>query len=143
MAITGLTASHVVYDEYATLDTISIFAASAPQGSGTFSAVPSNLSGSSFVNADTWATKAYTDHKIQGKPFIVEQTYPELQFQNLGPDWVKYELCKMMVEELFAKGAIEFTTEKEPHTGDVKVRARIFATENSDVRILRINNLIK
>ena len=138
MAITGLTASHVVYDEFQ--DYIDISPTITTTKPGTWAV---NTSDSRYGAASASGIASYNEHKIRGKTFVVEQTYPEMTFQNLGPEAVKYEMCKMLVNELFKSDSIEFTAEKEPHTGNVKVRARIFATENSDIQILRINNLIK
>lgn len=139
MAIAGLNPSNIPWDEYSRPISDTIFSTSmSNQGPGITSASPI---GSRFADAHT--TQTYTDHMIQGKTYVVEQTYPELQFQIQGPESVKTEMCKMLVDELFRRDSIEFTNEKEPHTGNVRVRARIFATENSDIQILRTNNLIK
>lgn len=138
MAITGLTASHVVYDDIQ--DYIDISPPITTTKPGIWAV---NTSDSRHGAVSTSGIASYNEHKIRGKMYVAELTYPELQFQIQGPESVKYEMCKMLVEELFAKGAIEFTTEKEPRTGDLRVRARIFATQNSDVQILRLNNLIK
>ena len=135
MAITGLNASHIIWDEIGDIPSITTVAAP-----GIWAV---NTSDGRHWTASTSGIASYNEHKIRGKMFVVQQTYPEMTFQNLGPDWVKSEMCKMLVEELFKSDSIEFTTEKEPHTGNLKVRARIVATENSDIQILRLNNLIK
>jgi hypothetical protein len=132
MAITGLNASHIIWDEIGDIPSTT-----------TTVAAPGIWAVNPYDNRHVASSVSYNEHKIRGKTFVVEQTYPEMTFQNLGPEAVKYEMCKMLVAELFKSDSIEFTTEKEPWSGNVKVRARIVATENSDIQILRLNNLIK
>lgn len=142
MAITGLTASHVVYDEIwdpkkEPLDTI--FGTHLYHGAGISSTPPS---GSPAVGV--WSGSRYTtDYRVQGNAIYAEAIYSEILFEDIGKERVKFEMCTQLVRELLKCDSIEFTMEPEPHTGNIKVRARIFATKNSDIQLLRINDIIK
>ena len=58
-------------------------------------------------------------------------------------DFIKMQMCQLLVEELMKSKYIEFTSEYI-HSKDAKIfRARIFATPDAQVRMLRQLKVIK
>lgn len=78
---------------------------------------------------------------IRGKMVTVSQTFSDLDLSMLNDKELKlhmlYELCK----ELEKTNHVEFTRMVEPHTGNYVVRARIFATPDEQVRMIRLRGV--
>lgn len=63
--------------------------------------------------------------------------------ENAAKDEIKKRLCQQLVEEMMKSKYIEFTSEHNKLT-DIKIfRARIFATPDAQVRLLRQLKVIK
>lgn len=82
---------------------------------------------------------------IQGRPVIANFIIDEVGFQSykLSDEDIKIKLCQELAMELYKQKLIEFTKEPRHETGDIHYRARIFAVPNSDVQLLRIQEIIK
>lgn len=84
------------------------------------------------------------DHVIQGDLIVANFTMQEFDYDGqkalLGhgfDDHVKYELTKLLCEELAKSRRVEFTKSQDVATGAVHFRARIFATPDGMVRVVR------
>lgn len=81
--------------------------------------------------------------EIKGECFKVQKTITLQMWQDLPHDVIKMDMVKLLVQELMKANCIEFTSQVEPHSPDmVELRARIFVTPDSQVRILRVNGVI-
>jgi hypothetical protein len=58
-------------------------------------------------------------------------------------DYIKRQLCQLLVEEMMESRYIEFTSEYSNLKDEIIFRARIFATPDGQVRMLRQLKVIK
>jgi hypothetical protein len=81
---------------------------------------------------------------IQGRPVIVDFKIDQIEFESLSlsDDGIKLKLCNDIAIELYKKNMIEFTKQQNHETGVTHFRARIFAVPNSDVQLLREQEII-
>ena len=92
---------------------------------------PIGASNSSVMNAK--------EYVIEGQMFMSEHIFSEHELMTLEPDVIKHNLVMELVNELFAKNAIEFTKSQDYNQGCTTYRARIYAVPDTMVRILREN----
>lgn len=81
--------------------------------------------------------------EIKGECLTIKKTIPLQMWQDLPHEVIKRDMVKLIVEELLRNNYIEFTFQVEPNTPDMAdIKARIFVTPDSQVRILRVNGVI-
>jgi hypothetical protein len=82
---------------------------------------------------------------IKGTPVVVNFMMNEfIAMENsLSDAEIKLRLCNEIAAELYKQNMIEFTKEQRADTGDIHYRARIFAVPNTDVQLLREQEIIK
>jgi hypothetical protein len=98
----------------------------------------SNPSGNLTV-ANSMLNEQYNTHAIQGKMFVVQQSYNRVLLEDdlITSNQVKTDLMLMLLEEMKKTAHIEFTKEDNHYTDNVICRARIFVTPNDQVKILK------
>jgi len=86
-----------------------------------------------------------TTHAIQGKSVVVNFMIDEYTAMKnkLSDEEIKLRLCNEIAAELYKQKLIEFTREQSNITGDIRYRARMFAVPNTDVQLLRLQEIIK
>jgi hypothetical protein len=84
------------------------------------------------------------DYAIRGEMIVANYSMSEYEYQmrkqelNMDFDtFVKLELTKILCEELAKSKRVEFTKSQDVASGVSHFRARIFATPDSQVRIVR------
>ncbi len=83
------------------------------------------------------------DHTYQGKMVTVQHTISdsdaEMLSMNMGDfkDEVKKQLLKKLIDEIVKNNLIEFTSQTDAAAGQTHYRARIFATPDTQVRLIR------
>jgi hypothetical protein len=84
------------------------------------------------------------NHIIRGTPVVVDYMIDELSATkaSFSDEDIKLNLCHLIAGELYRQNMIEFTKEVTA-IGNVHCRARIFAVPNSDVQLLRLQEIIK
>lgn len=85
------------------------------------------------------------DHTYQGQMVTVQHTISdsdaEMLSMNMGDfkDEVKKQLLKKLMDEIVKNNLIEFTSQTDVAAGQTHYRARIFATPDTQVRLIRKN----
>ena len=74
---------------------------------------------------------------IQGQMITATLELDEMQLLVMDDIAMKNKVLNMLVNELLSAKCIEFTKQQDPLTNNLKVRARIFATPDSQVRLIR------
>ena len=81
---------------------------------------------------------------VQGEMLYTEITMTEYELMRSGgmtpdefKDQIKLDLCYQMVKQLVASKMVEFTEEKQVDTDSRIFRARIFATPDTQVQLIR------
>lgn len=77
---------------------------------------------------------------IKGQMFTAELQISSYDSIYLSDDQIKEQLITELVKELRRSDCIEFTRQYSPLAEHVTVRARIFATPNNQVQIIRTIN---
>ena len=96
---------------------------------------PTTFSPSNVVSNTAYKTP---DDLIQGKMFVAQSTISQYEFEQFPAGEIKRKMILQLAEVMLNQDCIEFTTMKEPNAMDqVKVRARVFVTPDSQVRLLR------
>lgn len=81
-------------------------------------------------------------HKIQGKMLVCEKLISQEQFEQLDKNGIKSVMVTDMVRKMLEDECIEFTMQQtNPVDQMVRVRARVFVTPDSQVRLLRENGV--
>jgi hypothetical protein len=93
---------------------------------------------SATITASNWAHNQ-KEYAIQGQLYTTEFRVNDYSTIILDPDDVKRRLISQLVDELFAKNAIEFTKAQDMSQNAAVFRARIYAVPDTQVRILREN----
>ena len=95
------------------------------------------------TTSTNWTISSLSE--IKGIPIYAEIEKSRSDFQDRIVDEydIKLRLCELLIQELFKNNAIEFTKEENLSMGTVICRARIFATPNNQVQLLRVNKVIK
>ncbi len=76
-------------------------------------------------------------HAIQGQMITATLHLDEMQMPVLGDIDIKSRLLNALAIELLSAKCIEFTKQQDVATNTTVVRARIFATPDTQVRIIR------
>ena len=74
---------------------------------------------------------------IQGQMITAQLDLDELQYTVMNDADIKSRLLNALALELLSAKCIEFTKQHDVATNTMKVRARIFATPDSQVRLMR------
>ena len=83
------------------------------------------------------------DHTYQGKMVTAQHTVSDVDVEmmkmNMGDfkDMIKNELLHKLLDEIVKSNLIEFTSQSDTATGHTHYRARIFATPDAQVRLIR------
>lgn len=115
-------------------------------GSGGSFAVHNNVGGVSVApNGNSWIDDSQRkDHLIQGKMVMCSKTITEMEQLRMGMDalgtqWeneIKAQMVGKLIQEAIAEKCIEFTKQKNVD-GSLTIRARMFVTPDTNVRIIR------
>ena len=85
------------------------------------------------------------DHTYQGKMVTAQHTVSDVDVEmlkmNMGDfkDMIKEKLLHKLLDEIVKCNLIEFTSQSDVATGHTHYRARIYATPDSQVRMIRKN----
>ena len=74
---------------------------------------------------------------IQGQMITAALEIDEIQLIAMDDIAMKNKVLNMLLNELIAAKCIEFTKQHDVATNTIKVRARIFATPDTQVRLIR------
>lgn len=74
---------------------------------------------------------------IQGQMITATLEIDEFQIHQMDDVDMKNKVLNMLVNELLSAKCIEFTKQHDVITNTTKVRARIFATPDTQVRVIR------
>lgn len=74
---------------------------------------------------------------IQGQMITAQLDLDELQFTIMNDTDIKSRLIHSLCMELLSAKCIEFTKQHDVATNTIKVRARIFATPDTQIRLIR------
>ena len=84
------------------------------------------------------------EHLIQGEMIYVQKVYSDFDYSELEskyqmdlPNIIKEELMDELIKELMKHTCISFTSQQDNLTLERCFRARIFATPNDQVRIVK------
>lgn len=75
--------------------------------------------------------------KIQGQMITATLELDEFAMSKMDDVDMKNKVLNMLVNELIAAKCIEFTKQHDVATNTTKVRARIFATPDTQIRVIR------
>lgn len=92
------------------------------------------------VSANIWQNEV--QHAISGKAYIATHSCDEFANESLmgtvnGTENIKRLLAAQLVDALIKNKGIEFTSQQDMASGIYHYRARLFATPDEQVRILR------
>jgi hypothetical protein len=73
----------------------------------------------------------------QGKMIVAQMTINANDAIQIDDSILKEQLIKKLVEELMKSNCIEFTKQQDYARMETKIRARIFATPDDQVRLIR------
>ena len=88
-------------------------------------------------------TLQINDHTYQGKMVTAQHTISDVDVEmmnmNMGDfkEMIKKELLIKLLDEIVKSNLIEFTSQSDVATGHTHYRARIYATPDSQVRMIR------
>jgi len=74
---------------------------------------------------------------IQGQMITAQLDLHDLQYTFMDDTYIKSRLLHALAIELLSSKCIEFTKQHDIATNTIKVRARIFATPDTQVRLIR------
>ena len=83
------------------------------------------------------------DHTYQGKMVTAQHTVSDVDVEmmkmSMGDfkDMIKEKLLHKLLDEIVKSNLIEFTSQSDVASGHTHYRARIFATPDSQVRLIR------
>lgn len=83
------------------------------------------------------------DHTYQGKMVTAQHTISDVDVEmmkmSIGEfkDMIKKELLHKLLDEIVKSNLIEFTSQSDVATGHTHYRARIFATPDAQIRLIR------
>lgn len=103
--------------------------------SGTY-AVPASMGGVSISNG-TIPPSNLTEHTIQGSMLTVSKIIDHYVMEQLSEDEIKKSMIGQLVEEIIRNKCVEFTKQRNERNNETVIRARIFVTPDTNVRIIR------
>jgi hypothetical protein len=71
---------------------------------------------------------------------LQESKYQEnihIHGEQRAKEEIKFELCKLMVEEMFKSGKLDFSMQNDYLSQTITFRGRMFVTPDSQTRIVR------
>jgi len=74
---------------------------------------------------------------------IPEYVYIDIQEQETQHERVKKDLITALVQNMYKQNMIEFTKSQDIVSGEYIFKARVYVVPDSQVRILRVNGVIK
>ena len=74
---------------------------------------------------------------VQGTMIIATMHVDEMQLISMDEVAIKNKVLNMLLNELLSAKCIEFTKQQDVATNTITVRARIFATPDTQVRLIR------
>ena len=74
---------------------------------------------------------------IKGQLVEVSRKIPAVSFKDSDPEAVKLAMVRDLAEELIKNKLVEFTRQEDQSTHVITIRARIYATPDDQVRLLR------
>jgi hypothetical protein len=74
---------------------------------------------------------------VQGKMITATMHVDEMQLISMDEVAMKNKVLNMLINELLSAQCIEFTKQQDVATNTITVRARIFATPDTQVRLIR------
>ena len=103
-------------------------------------AITAITNGDYNMYADTISVSS-TRYAIQGDMFTVERNVTAEMWEKAGisKDDIKMAMVAQIVGELIQSKHISFTSQMDPATGNVKIRARLFVTPDDQTRTLSQN----
>ena len=105
-------------------------------GTGGSFAIPSNIGGVSISNG-TIPPPNLTEHTIQGSMITVSKIIDHFVVEQLSEDELKKSMVTQLVEEIIRNKCVEFTKQIGHSKNETIIRARIFVTPDTNVRIIR------
>lgn len=105
-------------------------------GSGGSFAVPNNIGGVPISNG-SMPPFNLTDHTIQGKMITVAKTIDHFIMEQVDENDIKISMMSQLVEEMIKNKCVEFTKQRGESTNETIIRARIFVTPDTNIRIIR------
>jgi len=105
-------------------------------GTGGSYAVHNNIGGVSISNG-TIPPYNLTEHTIQGSMLTVSKIIDHYVIEQLSEDEIKKSMIGQLVEEIIRNKCVEFTKQIGPSKNESIIRARIFVTPDTNVRIIR------
>lgn len=91
----------------------------------------------SITDTRGWTTSVQSLDTIQGQMITATLELDEMQLVVMDDIAMKNKVLTALVNELLSAKCIEFTKQHDVATNTTKVRARIFATPDAQVRIIR------
>ncbi len=105
--------------------------------SGTY-AVPASMGGVSIgVNPFQFDNTTVKEHTIQGSMLTVSKIIDHYVMEQLSEDEIKKSMIGQLVEEIIRNKCVEFTKQRNERNNETVIRARIFVTPDTNVRIIR------
>lgn len=74
---------------------------------------------------------------VQGKMITATMYVDEMQLMSMDDIAMKKKVLDMLLNELLSAQCIEFTKQQDVATNTLTIRARIFATPDNQVRLIR------
>lgn len=78
-----------------------------------------------------------TDHLIQGQMIEVNMTLESYELIKMSDDQIKTKLLFFLADEMMKRKCVEFTKQQRHERNETVIRARIFVTPDTNVRIIR------
>lgn len=91
----------------------------------------------SITDTRGWTEVVQPLDTIQGQMITATLEIDEFQIRQMDDVDMKNKVLNMLVNELIAAKCIEFTKQHDVATNTTKVRARIFATPDTQIRVIR------
>ena len=137
MAINKLTTipKHLMIDPAHPLPPNSVTYPGTGGNYGTY-AVPVSMGGVSISNG-TIPPPNLTEHTIQGSMLTVSKIVDHYVMEQLSEDEIKISMIGQLVEEIIRNKCVEFTKQRNEINNETVIRARIFVTPDTNVRIIR------
>ena len=98
------------------------------------STIPSSID---ITNISGITAPKIIDYTIQGKMLTTSLTMSPYEAEQMDDLELKNRLITLMVREIMDNKCIEFTKQQDYAKDEVVIRARIYVTPDSDVKLIR------
>ena len=98
------------------------------------STIPSSID---ITNISGITTPKIIDYTIQGKMLTASLSMSPYEAEQMDDLELKNRLITLMVREIMDNKCIEFTKQQDYAKNEVVIRARIYVTPDSDVKLIR------